>query len=134
MTPGEYFLSHRAPLALAARPSGWDVHVAVPHGEADAHITAMGFTVHDVPIARAPDGVIHDTRSLLRLMGLFRRVMPTVIHLVSPKATALGGVAARLSGIPAVLMMGGLGTAFLEDTIRSRVERSSGVEKGSLIG
>jgi glycosyltransferase involved in cell wall biosynthesis len=124
VTPGEYFLSHRAPLALAARASGWDVHVAVPKGDADDHIAAMGFTVHDVPIARAPDGVVREARSLLWLMSLFRRLVPSVVHLVSPKATALGGVAARLSGIPAVLMMGGLGTAFLEGTIRSAVERS----------
>lgn len=109
---------------MAARSRGWDVHVAVPRGVADTQIAAMGFPVHEVPITRTPDGPWRESRSLLRLIKLFRRLAPTVVHLVSPKAAALGGIAARLSGIPAVLMMGGLGTAFVENTLRSRAERS----------
>ena len=42
----------------------------------------------------------HDLRSLFRLVRLFRREKPRMIHTMTPKAGLLGMMAARLAGVP----------------------------------
>src|SRR5215468_580953 len=46
VTEDWYFLSHRLPMARAARAAGFEVHVATNIGEDIAEIERQGFTVH----------------------------------------------------------------------------------------
>lgn len=47
-----FFLSHRLPIARAARAAGWDVHVAMPEGPAAAEVRAEGFAFHRIALRR----------------------------------------------------------------------------------
>ena len=49
----EFFLSHRLPIALAARKVGYEVHVATADGVAVQSIKSFGFIHHKVAIARS---------------------------------------------------------------------------------
>jgi hypothetical protein len=49
------FLSHRLPMARAARDAGFEVHVATRVSDGAAAIEAERFTLHPVPFARQPD-------------------------------------------------------------------------------
>ncbi len=115
VTPGRYFLSHRLPVACAAAAAGWDVHVAAPAGEAVDRIAHAQITVHDTRLYRSVVSPFVELASLLALIRLCRRIRPSLIHAVAPKAAVLGGLAARALGIPAVIMKGGLCSA---DTAR----------------
>jgi glycosyltransferase involved in cell wall biosynthesis len=46
---------------------------------------------------------IEDARALVELVGLFRRLGPTIVHTHNPKPGLYGRVAARIVGVPAVI-------------------------------
>ena len=46
VTEDWYFLSHRLPMALAAKRAGYDVHVATRVNRGGAEIARLGFTLH----------------------------------------------------------------------------------------
>jgi len=51
-----YFLSHRLPMARAARDSGYEVHVATRVVDGAEAIEAEGFKLHSIPFARGRVG------------------------------------------------------------------------------
>jgi glycosyltransferase involved in cell wall biosynthesis len=56
--------------------------------------------LEELPMMSREISVRQDTRSLLQLLRVLKRLRPDLLHLHSSKAGALGRVAARLLGIP----------------------------------
>lgn len=109
-----FFLSHRLPIALEARSRGYDVQIATGVGSSSNQIQALGFAFHELPLSRSGQNVVAELRTLAAIVGLFRRVRPDIVHLVTIKPVLYGGIAARLTGVPAVVgAVSGLGTVFL---------------------
>jgi len=79
---------------------GVDNLVVCPPGAAlGQHLGGRHARVHEIPCAGDAD-----LRFLWRLTGLLRRERPDVVHLHSRRgADVLGGIAARWTGIPAIL-------------------------------
>lgn len=110
----EFFLSHRLPLAQAAKAEGYEVHVASAFGAQAHNIKEYGFTHHVVPFARRGQNPLVELATLVKLIGLFRRLKPDLVHLITIKPVLYGGLAARVSGVGAVVSaVSGLGTVFL---------------------
>lgn len=124
----EFFLSHRLPLAIAARNAGFTVHVATGPGSACQEITELGFEHHLLPISRSGRNPLAELRTLWGLYRLMRTISPDLVHLVTIKPVLYGGLMARFSGVPAmVAAISGLGTVFVDrDQRRSWIR--SGVE------
>lgn len=115
----DFFLSHRLPIALAARASGYDVHVATPDSPAVDAIRAHGFEHHAFPLGRRTVTPWGELRSLLALRALYRRIGPTLVHHVALKAVLYGTAAARLTGVTAVVnAVTGLGYLFCQSGVR----------------
>ena len=58
----------------------------------------------------------------LRLAALYRRLKPDLVHHIALKPIVLGGIAARLAGVPAVVNAPvGLGFVFASDRLLARV-------------
>ena len=109
-----FFLSHRLPIALAARDAGYDVHVATMDGPSVPQILEHGLTHHVVPMTRSGRHPLEELRSLHAFWQLFRRLRPDLIHAVTIKPVLYGGIAARLAGVPAyVAAVSGLGFIFM---------------------
>lgn len=110
-----FFLSHRLPLALAARRAGYEVHVATPpHAAAVAQIRLHGFVFHPLPLVRCGMRPWQELRTLMALLRLYRRVRPDIVHHVTVKPVIYGGIAARLAAVPAVVSaVPGLGYLFI---------------------
>ena len=105
VTEDWYFCSHRLPMARAARDAGFDVAVATrvtAHGEA---IRAAGFALHPLCWKRRAIGPLASLAAIAEIRRLYRRERPLVVHHVSLKPALLGGIAARLAGVPAVVAM-----------------------------
>lgn len=120
----EFFLSHRLPLALAAKAEGYEVHVASAFGTQVADIKGYGFTHHVVPFARSGQNPLVELATLLKLVGLFRNLKPDLVHLITIKPVLYGGLAARFSGVSAVVSaVSGLGTVFLASSGVARLRR-----------
>ncbi|OIN07768.1 glycosyltransferase family 4 protein [Oceanisphaera psychrotolerans] len=120
----EFFLSHRFPLAVAAKKSGYEVHVATAEGPDIERIQAQGFIHHVVPFARSGQNPLNELGTLLCLTKLFRRVKPSLVHLITIKPVLYGGIAARLAGVKSVVSaVSGLGTVFLAESAAARLRR-----------
>jgi glycosyltransferase involved in cell wall biosynthesis len=121
----EFFLSHRLPIALAAREAGYDVHVATAGGGAVREIRHLGLVHHTVAIARSGQNPLAELSSIIGLYRLFRELKPDLVHLITIKPVLYGGIAARLSGVPAVAAaVSGLGTVFVAQSVAARARRA----------
>jgi mannose/cellobiose epimerase-like protein (N-acyl-D-glucosamine 2-epimerase family) len=124
VTEDWYFISHRLPMARAARAAGFEVHVATRVDRHRAAIEAEGFHLHPISWRRGS----LDPRDLFRVVrevrALYRNVKPDLAHHVALPATVVGSLAA--TGLPVVCLnaMTGLGTMFISDTAKLRAARS----------
>lgn len=119
-----YFLSHRLPLACAARDADWEVHVATALSPAQEQIRGAGFAVHSVPLTRSGLRPDREIATMIAIWRLLRRLKPDLAHFVTLKAVVTGGLAARLAGVPAsVFAITGLGHVFTDSGIKGRILR-----------
>jgi glycosyltransferase involved in cell wall biosynthesis len=119
-----FFVSHRLPIALAARDEGYDVHIATGPGEQVKTITGYGFEHHLLPLNRSGQKLWAEIRSFLEMKRLFRNLKPEIVHLVTIKPVIYGSFAARLEVVPAVVAaVSGLGTVFLAGSMLGRIRR-----------
>ena len=119
-----FFLSHRLPLALAARDAGYEVHVAASDADRPSkeRIRDAGLPFHPLPLSQHGLNPIRELRTLLALRRLYIDLKPDLIHHVSIKPIIYGGLAARLSGRKRVVhAMSGLGYVFVSRDLRARL-------------
>ncbi len=125
ITNPAFLVSHRLPVALAARDAGYEVHVASMGGPAVAQLESLGLTHHVLPMSRTSMRPWTEARSLWAVWRLFRRVRPDLVHAVTLKSVLYGGIAARAAQVPAyVAAISGLGYVFIQGTGKRRVLRS----------
>jgi glycosyltransferase involved in cell wall biosynthesis len=120
VTEDWYFLSHRLPMARAARAAGFEVHVATNVGEDAADIRAEGFILHPMRFARGRLSPFRTLRTILALRKLYRAVDPAIVHHVAMQPTLLGIVASFGRKFAAVYGITGLGHAFIADSRKTR--------------
>lgn len=109
-----FFLSHRLPIALKALNQGYEVHVATGITDRLDDLSLHGFFVHPLSIGRSSTGLIKETMTFIKILRLFKKIRPDVVHLVTIKPVLFGGIAARLAGVPAVVAaISGMGTLFV---------------------
>jgi glycosyltransferase involved in cell wall biosynthesis len=121
-----FFLSHRLPLALAARDEGYEVCIATPPGDGVEHIEAEGFRHFSVPLSRSGANPVAELRTIRELYKLYRTLQPTIVHHVTIKPVLYGTLAARLAKVPAVVnAISGLGFVFLAQGMFSSVARAA---------
>ena len=117
-----FFLSHRLPVALAARDAGFDVHVATTLTGPASTLEGHGFTVHPIAIDRRSTGLLNAWTLWRDMVRLLRRVRPDITHLVTIKPVLIGGLAARWVGVPRVVAaISGLGFVFTARGLQARL-------------
>lgn len=120
-----FFLSHRLPLALAAKEAGYEVHVATPDSPMAATIQKHGLQFHSIPLHRSSTRLWKELRSIRSLVGLYRRLQPDLVHHVTIKPVLYGGLAARLVKVPAVVhAVPGLGHVFVDKDFMTSLLRA----------
>lgn len=120
----EFFLSHRLPVAIAARQAGFQIHVASADGADVEEIKRIGFVHHVIPFSRSGQNPIVELKTFFSLCFLFSKIKPSLVHLVTIKPVIYGGIAARLARVGSVVAaVSGLGTVFLADSTFARFRR-----------
>lgn len=120
-----FFLSHRLPLALAAQAAGYEVHVATPDSPLAVVIQRHGLGFHAIRLHRSSTRVWKELRSIQSLVTLYRRLRPDLVHHVTIKPVLYGGLAARLTQVPAVVhAVSGLGHVFVAKGMGTSVLRT----------
>lgn len=119
-----FFLSHRLPIAVAAKNAGYEVHVATA-GDCDvSKIEAAGLKHHEISFKRSGQNIFSDMINFFSLIKLFRNIKPAIIHLVTIKPVIYGGIAARIVRIKSVVAaISGLGTVFIDSSFQGRLRR-----------
>ena len=124
VTEDWFFLSHRLPMARAARAAGFAVHVATNVADGAAAIAREGFILHPVRFARGKLSPLATLATVRALRRLHRALAPDVVHHVALQATILGSLAAL--GLPGahVNAITGLGYAFISESPKARMVRA----------
>jgi glycosyltransferase involved in cell wall biosynthesis len=123
VTEDWYFLSHRLPMARAARAAGFEVHVATRVVDGGAAIAAEGFILHPVPFVRgrlSPRAAVDTIRALRRVHD---EVAPAIAHHVALQAVVLGSLAALRRPARCVNAMTGLGFTFTSGSAKAMLLR-----------
>lgn len=126
VTTDAYFLSHRLPIAQAAKKAGFEVLVAATDtGHAKA-ITKAGFRFIPLKqLKRAGQNPFQDLKALFEIIHIYRDQKPHMVHHVALKPVLYGSLAAWFTRVPAkVNALTGLGYLFISKKWFVRAIRS----------
>lgn len=119
-----FFLSHRLPIALAAQKKGFCVYIATSDTGSRKVIEGYGFQFIHLPVLEKGGGIIAELSTFLRLLHLFRKVRPEIVHHVTIRPVMYGSIAARLAGVPSVVnALSGLGYLYINETLVNKLLR-----------
>jgi glycosyltransferase involved in cell wall biosynthesis len=108
-----FFCSHFIDRAKAAQRAGFDVVVLTTIDRYRAEIESAGFRVIELKIDRKSLSLVSAFQAIAKLIHIFRKERPEILHQVAIKPILLGGFAARITKVGKVVnaMVGG-GYAF----------------------
>lgn len=113
ITEDYYVVSHRLSLAVAARQAGYDVAVITRVREHGETIRAAGLRLIPFDNERSRLNPFKEFWTLVRLVRIYRREKPDLVHHVAMKPVLYGSLASRLSGRPATVnALAGMGWLF----------------------
>lgn len=119
-----FFLSHRLPVAKEAKQRGLEVGIACGLTQSHSRLQEHGFMIHPLKIERSSTNPVRALGSFFELYRLLKVTKPDLVHLVTIKPVLLGGIAARLAGVPSVVMaVSGLGFVFVANGIFASIRR-----------
>ena len=119
-----FFISHRLPIALAAQKQGFEIHIATSLTTMLPELIQYGFTVHPLKLNRSSAEPITELLAVLSIWRVFKSIKPDLVHLVTIKPVLLGGIAARIAGVPSVVAaISGLGFVYVARGVMSKVRR-----------
>jgi glycosyltransferase involved in cell wall biosynthesis len=123
VTEDWYLLSHRLPMARAARDAGHHVHVATRVTDGAEAIRAEGFTLHPVPFARGRLSPRSSFAAIRALRRIHRTVAPAIVHHVALQTAMLGSLAALGRPVASVNALTGLGYTFTSNSMKAALLR-----------
>ena len=124
VTEDWYFVSHRLPLAQAAKNAGYRVIIASRFGEHRARLEAEGFVIRPIRLRRRGAGLAGEVAAILELRRLYQELQPTIVHHIALKPVVFGSVAAiGLRRIVIVNAVAGLGFLFTSQRALAKVVR-----------
>ena len=118
-----YFLSHRLPMARAARSAGFEVHVATRVGDGADALAREGFHLHPIPFVRGRLSPLASLSTIRALRRVHRDVVPDLVHRVALQPTLLDGIATIGRPVHAVDAVTGFGYAAASSTPKARLLR-----------
>ncbi len=124
VTDDRYFISHRLPMARAAKAAGYEVHVATHISRFEDAIKAEGFVLHELSWEKAGQTPFTLARDVLIIRRLYRSVRPDIINHVALKPVILGMLAAFGLGMAKVNIITGLGSGFIGRDWKGRILKS----------
>lgn len=118
-----FFLSHRSPIALAARAEGFDVAVVCPNSPDAAKLAEKDLRHIALDMRRGRISLLEEIGTIRRLDRIFRDERPDLVHLITSKPIIYGGLVARRHGVPVVAAISGLGHIFIDAGLKTRLLR-----------
>jgi glycosyltransferase involved in cell wall biosynthesis len=121
-----FFLSHRLPIALAARDAGYEVHIASRTGTSSEikQLKQELLQFHPISFRRSSVGLWQEFKTLRELYKLYKEVQPDIVHHVTIKPVLYGTLVARwVGGIQILNAISGLGYLFIAQGWKSFIRK-----------
>jgi glycosyltransferase involved in cell wall biosynthesis len=117
-----FFVSHRLPIALAARDQGFSIDLITGQAGslsmealATEKLKEAGLSYERVSFSSAGLNPVTELIGLIQLIKKVNKIQPEIIHCISPKGIIYGGLAARFTKTKNLLLaISGMGFAFTQ--------------------
>lgn len=120
-----YLYNFRRNLARALRESGWEVVLVSPPGRYGGALAEAGFRWRPLRLASGGLHPAGDLMALGRIVRLYLRERPDLVHHFTVKCVLYGTVGARLAGVRGVVnAVTGMGHVFTDRGPRARLLRA----------
>src|SRR5438270_2603625 len=106
-------VNFRARLIRDLGERGYRLVALAPLDAAAAELTRLGVDVRPVPISRSGTSPLGDAALLASYVRQLRAIRPVAFCGFTIKPNVYGGIAGRLTGVPVVANVTGIGTSFL---------------------
>lgn len=123
------FLTHRLPMAMAAKKLCRDVLVICKDTGKCEDIRQMGFDVTNLPMGDAPLNIFANLKTLRHLSGIYQSAQPDLIYHSSVQMSFLGSLARlftrkQLTGsLPSINVITGVGYLFSSEQLKAKFLR-----------
>jgi len=123
------FLTHRLPMAMAAKKLSRAVLVICKDTGKCEEIRRMGFDVTNLPMGNAPLNIFANLKTLRHLAGIYQSVQPDLIYHSSVQMSFLGSLARlftrkQLTGsLPSINAITGVGYLFSSEQFKAKFLR-----------
>lgn len=115
-----FFLSHRKEIAIAAKRAGYSVTIIAKNTGKKEDIERLGLKFINLPMSRTGTNILKEMKTLTFLFYLYLNKKPTIVHHVNFKVIIIGGLAAKLAKVNAVVnAVSGLGISFSKENIET---------------
>ena len=119
-----YLFNFRLALARRLKASGYDVLLLSPPGAYGERLREAGLDWRALPMDRSSLDPLGELRLVARLIGIYRREKPDIVHHFTIKCAVYGAIAAALAGVQArIHAVTGLGYVFASSNLRARLLR-----------
>ncbi|HEY1312192.1 MAG TPA: glycosyltransferase family 4 protein [Pseudolabrys sp.] len=119
-----YFVSHRLPMARAARRAGYEVHVATHIDKCAVQIEREGFILHQIRWRRGGMNPFRLLGAVMETRSLYLRLRPDLVHHVAVVSTVIGSLAALALPMQKLNAFAGLGFTFASATAKAQTLRA----------
>ena len=117
-----FFLSHRLPIALAAKKAGYEVTIVAADTGVSDKITREGLNFIDIPELEKNQPFLSELKMIFRLKSLYKKLRPDLVHHVTIRPVLYGSLAARMARVFALVnALSGLGYVYMNNTFKHRV-------------
>ncbi len=124
VTEDWYFVSHRLPLACAAKAAGYDVVIVTQvtdHGNA---IIDAGLKLEPLKFSRSHGKPWQDLMTIISIFRIYKKYKPDLVHHVSIKPVIYGSISALFARVPVVInALTGLGFVFSSTQAKAKLLR-----------
>lgn len=118
-----FFLSHRKPIAMAAKDKGLEIIIVAKDTGYRTNIEHLGLKLIDLPINPTGMNLKEEWKTFKFLYHTYKKHKPDIVHHVGLKSMLWGGIASKLTHVNGVVnAVSGLGGLFTKGkmTIKTR--------------
>jgi glycosyltransferase involved in cell wall biosynthesis len=119
-----YFISHRLPMARAARDAGYEIYVATRVGSCGAQIESEGFILHPIQWRRGGMNPLRFLNAVLEMRRIYRQLGPDLVHHVATVSTVIGSLAALGLPMQKLNAFAGLGFTITSKSAKAQALRA----------
>ena len=119
-----FFISHRLPIAKAAKKLNYEIHIATKITSHKETLSLCGFQIHEINLERKSENILGLISYFFEVIKIFYKVKPNIVHCITIKPVLIGGIASFFFGkIKMVYAISGLGHVYSSKSLKAKIRR-----------